>query len=83
MSRIEELDLSYSNVSGRCFEAFRDPSQSLKRLRMNCCPKLNDDALYIVLTQGQESQIHKVIAFPFSMAENGPYEFKSLQKLSN
>ncbi len=52
LTKLEELDLSYTNISGKCFVALRDP-RNLSSLRMNCCPKLKDDTLHVVLTQCQ------------------------------
>ena len=53
MTNIEDLDLSYTNVSGKCLDSLPFPGGNLKRLTMNCCPKLIDESLFVVLSRCQ------------------------------
>ena len=51
MTKIEDLDLSYTNISGKCLNSLPSPGGNLKRLIMNCCPKLIDESLFAIVSR--------------------------------
>ena len=51
MTKLEELDLSFTNVSGKCFNSLPSFEGNLKKLKMNCCAKLIDESLFVILSR--------------------------------
>ena len=51
MTKLEDLDLSYTNISGKCFNSLPTSGGNLKRLTMNCCPKVVDESLFVILSR--------------------------------